>query len=302
LTPYQRKRRASNDSERLEDDNYPTNDKEFDPYGIARAKHSGFDFIDQPLSSRRSDRYKCTVTAKTENPFTDHSKIQQHDKCKSQETEYVESWYSDPGEAGLGTAHTQNMPWCNDDRRPSYIDGPQSIYHETNDPSDPFNQLSASDQDHDQDRGRPKTILTGTTTAPPVPPLPAAYRKSNASSRPHTNFSYGDFYGGYNSAGPSRPPTQYTQYTTDRSPQTATTSMATPSTATMLPWLDYTESPPLPIPAQPRSMSTNTIASQARNGFGSPPKMPLRAPIAAAMAQTPQMQDQGHTGVIPTFR
>jgi hypothetical protein len=30
--------------------------------------------------------------------------------------------------------------------------------------------------------------------------------------------------------------------------------------------------------------------------------MPLRGPVAAAMAQTPQMPDRGFQGVIPTFR
>jgi len=257
------------------------NDNEFDPYGLAKEKHSGFDFIDQPLSSRRSDRYKSTATGVTANPFVDPQ--EKRGRNRDQDEEYVETWYSDPGEAGLGTAKSQQM-WY-DDRRPSYIDGPQSIYHETNDPSDPFNQRSEDD--------RPRSV----PAAPPVPPLPVAYRKSSALSRPRTDFSYGDFYGGYDSAR-SRPGTQYTQYTHDQTPQTPSEGMTTPNTAAMLPWLHPTESPPLPSPPDQRSLSTR----QVTNGFGSQPKKSLRGPVAAAMAQTPQMQDRGFQGVIPTFR
>jgi hypothetical protein len=184
----------------------------------------------------------------------------------------------------LGTAKSQQM-WY-DDRRPSYIDGPQSIYHETNDPSDPFNQRPEGND-------RPRSV----PAAPPVPPLPAVYRKSTAPSRPRTDFSYGDFYGGYDEAR-SRPGTQYTQYTHDQSPQTPSEGMATPNTAAMLPWLHPAESPPLPSPADPRA----TPSRKVTNGFGSQPKMPLRGPVAAAMAQTPQMPDRGFQGVIPTFR
>jgi hypothetical protein len=225
------------------------------------------------------------MTAATVNPFSDPNDQPKRGRGRETDTEYVETWYSDPGDAGLGTARSQAMPWY-DDRRPSYIDGPQSIYHETNDPSDPFNQGPEA-------QDRPRSV----PEAPPVPPLPVAYRKSTAASRPRTDFSYGDFYGGYDEAR-SRPGTQFTQYTHDQQPQTATTVMDSPNTAAMLPWLHSADSPPLPTPADPRSLPTH----QPKNGFGSQPRMPLRGPVAAAMAQTPVMQDRGCQGVIPTFR
>lgn len=247
----------------------------------------------------------------TENPFADQNEQYQ----RRLETEYVDTWYSDPGEAGLGTARSKSMKWYDDDRRPSYIDGPRSIYHDMNDPSDPSNQYAEGQtpngEERERERERPSSVPASARTlpgpiAPPVPPLPAAYRKSDphsvqSQSRPQTNFTYGDYLTGYDTA-TSRPATQYTQYTHDNPPQTSSTMMDSPNTAAMLPWLhsDREPSPPMPQPVDPRSMPTHH--GQSKNGFGSPPRMPLRGPVAAAMAQTPQMEDRGFQGVIPTFR
>jgi hypothetical protein len=299
----QRKRRNRDEPDRLDDEDSYDNNPAYDPYGLGDEKHSGFDFIDQPLSSRRSHKRRSgATTTYTENPFADPNDQYQ----RRLETEYMETWYSDPGDAGLGTARSKSMKWYEDDRRPSYIDGPKSIYHEANDPSDPAypwpeGQGSPNGARAGEERDRPSSVPASARTnpgAPPVPPLPVAYRKSSvrsshSQSRPQTNFTYGDYLTGYDTA-TSRPLTQYTQYTHDNPPQTGSTHMDSPNTAAMLPWLntDRDVAPPMP-----------THQGQGhKNGFGSPPRMPLRGPVAAAMAQTPQMEDRGYQGVIPSFR
>ena len=246
------------------------------------------------------------------------------------ETEYTETWYSDPGGAGLGTASaisaTRPRSWFGPetaamtdgggpfgDRRPSYIDGPQSIYHETNDPTNPNAHMWTEVSPSARSPQSAKSTASNRVPAPPVPPLPAAYQsqsqspKSSAAkkdARPETDFSCGDFYQGYDH---SRPGTEYTQYTPhDQAPETSFTGMHTPATSTMLPWLSEKDAPP-PIPVK-GPVNPTTLPNQPQRketggfGFGSSVKAPLRSPPSAAMAQKPNVQSKGWLGVIPTFR
>lgn len=295
----QRKRRARNDMERLEDvDGFSPTSREYDPYGLSFEKHSGLDFFDEPLSSRRSQKSRIKSNAPSvmpHNPFADTAIIAnpdptpitsaEHDDYERRlETQYTESWYTDPGDAGLGTAKSQGWFMGDDDRRPSYIDGPQSIYHESHDPDNPnahpWTEVPLSARSPQQSAKEP---------APPVPPLPAAYKGHNQkrATRPETDFSYGNFYEGYDHP-ESRPVTQ-----------------VTPATTTLLPWLNSETNAPPPIPVSgPVDPKTLPVHQPKRKdtGFGSPPKMPLRTPPAAAIAQEPMVPSKGWLGVIPTFR
>jgi hypothetical protein len=208
------------------------------------------------------------------------------------------------------------------DRRPSYIDGPQSIYHETNDPTNPNAHTWTEVSPSARSPQSAKSTMSNRGPAPPVPPLPAAYQgqsqtqrqsqsrslhqtlKDDARARPETDFSCGDFYQGYDH---SRPNTEYTQITHDNPPQTSFTTMETPATSTLLPWLSKNDAPPpIPVkgPVNPTTLPTYQPQRKETGGFGfgSPPKMPLRGLPAAAMAQKPNVQSKGWLGVIPTFR
>lgn len=313
----------------------------FDPYDRQNQKHSGFDFIDQPLSSWRSQKSRHKSSGPAQDPFTDKDPFDdQHaeravvgrhtegdndeDYQRRLQTQYTETWYSDPGGAGLGTATANpasaNRPrswfgpetaavtdWAGiqGDRRPSYIDGPQSIYHETNDPTNPNAHTWTEVSPSARSPQSAKSTMSTRVPAPPVPPLPAAYqspRKQSArkDARPETDFSCGDFYQGYDH---SRPGTEYTQYTHDQPPEMSFTSMETPATSTLLPWMTKNDVPP-PIPVKgPVNPSTLPQGKETGGfGFGSPPKVPLRSPPSAAMAQKPDVQNKGWLGVIPAFR
>ena len=274
------------------------------------------------------------------NPFTDNNAeraspgrelvvVNQHDADadyqRRLETEYTETWYSDPGEAGLGTANalsakktrswfgpeTAAMTDMGGDRRPSYIDGPQSIYHETNDPTNPNAHTWTEVSPSARSPQSAKSTMSSRVPAPPVPLLPAAYQGQSQSpgtrpkkdARPETDFSCGDFYQGYDH---SRPGTEYTQFAHDNSPETSFTQMQTPATSTLLPWLSENDAPP-PIPVK-GAVNPTTLPNQPQRketggfGFGSPPKVPLRSPPSAAVAQKPEVQSKGWLGVIPAFR
>lgn len=241
------------------------------------------------------------------------------------ETEYTETWYSDPGEAGLGTASAMSAnrtrSWFGPetaamtdggdpfgDRRPSYIDGPRSIYHETNDPTNPNAHTWTEVSPSARSPQSAKSTMSNRVPAPPVPPLPAAYQSQSQSpksakknARPETDFSCGDFYQGYDH---SRPGTEYTQYTPQ--PETSFTNMQFPATSTLLPWLSENDAPP-PIPVK-GPVNPTTLPNQPQRketggfGFGSSSNAPLRSPPSAAMAQKPNVQSKGWLGVIPTFR
>lgn len=245
--------------------------------------------------------FVTAAQSQSQNPFADNH---DPDYQRRLETQYTESWYTDAGEAGLGTARSNK--WRNagaeelmteadgggangdSDRRPSYIDGPQSIYHESHDPDNPNAHMWTEVSPSALSATTPKAPPT-----PPVPPVPAAYQKRD--TRPQTDFSYGDFYTGYNS---TRPSTQYTTH--DTPPDTSTGSiMQTPATSMLLPWLNKGDAPP-PVPVK-GPVDPKTLPNR-KDGFGSPPKMPLRAPPAAAMAKEPRMKKDGWFGVIPTFR